>query len=178
MARVLVVHHRQHPIAGAVALGASFPLAADEAAGPVLAHAGLLRQFPVVDVLATSVAADVGDPAFVVVARGDAGVAVLAAVLLTGVHELFEVGILGFGGGRHAIVLVGLVGRERVKGGDWWRWVAVSLEVIHRAGEVSGHLVSSTLDSKLESLMVVSVSNLVMFGGWRTDVAALPKCYD
>ena len=67
-----------------------------------------------VDVFATAVAADVGDAALVVVAGGDAGVAVAARVLLACLHELGEVRVFAFGWRRHALIVIGLVGGELV----------------------------------------------------------------
>lgn len=86
MARVFIVHHRQHPFALFVALRPRLPLAADEPAGAVFAYARFGGEVPVVDVFAAAVAADVGDAAFVVIGRGDAGVAVEAGVRLAGGH--------------------------------------------------------------------------------------------
>ena len=69
-----------------------------------------------VDVVAAAVAAHVRDAAFVVVAGGHAGVAVEAGVVLTGLHELLEVGVFAGGGWGHAVVGVGGVDWE---GGRW-----------------------------------------------------------
>lgn len=69
-----------------------------------------------VDVVAAAVAAHVCDASFVIVAGGHAGVAVEAGVVLTGLHELLEVGVLASGRWGHAIVGVRGVGWE---GGLW-----------------------------------------------------------
>lgn len=104
VAVVFVFHHRQHPVARPVPLRSRFPFAADESLLPVLAHPRLVRQLPMVDVVAAPVAAHVRDASLVVVAGGHAGVAVTASVVLTGVHELLEVGVLAGGGWGHAVV--------------------------------------------------------------------------
>ena len=66
-----------------------------------------------VDVVAAAVAAHVCDAPFVVVAGRHAGVSVEASMVLTGLHELLEVGVLAGGGWGHAVVGVGGVGWER-----------------------------------------------------------------
>ncbi len=124
---MLIVHHRQNPRIRACALGASFPLAADEPARAILAHPGLVGQFPVVDVFAAAVAAHVGDAALVVVAGSHAGVAVVASVVLACPHEGGEVGVFAFGGWGHAVVRVGVVGCE----GGGAGLVVIFLEVVH-----------------------------------------------
>ena len=69
-----------------------------------------------VDIVAASVAAHVRDAPLVIVAGRHAGVAVKTGVVLTGVHELLEVGVLAGWGWGHAVVRVGGVGCE---GGGW-----------------------------------------------------------
>ena len=112
VARVLVLHHGEDPVAGAVALRPRFPLAAHEPLLPVLAHPRLVRQLPVVDVVAAPVAPHVRDAPLVVVARRHAGVAVLPRMVLAGLHQLLQAGVLARRRGRHPVVGVCGVGRE------------------------------------------------------------------
>lgn len=113
---MLIFHHGQNPVAQRVPLRPCFPFAADEPLLSVLPHARLVGQLPVVDVVATTVAAHVCDATFVIVAGGHAGVAVESGVVLTRVHELLQVGVLAGGRRGHAVIGVGSVGRE---GGRW-----------------------------------------------------------
>ena len=113
---MLIFHHGQHPVARAISLRSRFPFAPNESLLSILPHACLVRQLPVVDVVAAAVAAHVCDASFVIVAGGHAGVAVEAGVVLTGLHELLEVGVLARGRWGHAIVGVGSVDWE---GGRW-----------------------------------------------------------
>lgn len=140
MSVVFVFHHGQDPVARAVPLRPRFPFAADESLLSVLPYARLVRQLPVVDVVAAAVAAHVCDASFVIVAGGHAGVAVEAGVVLTGLHELLEVGVLAGGRGGHAVVGVCGVGWEggRWSGGwdveilIWWmRRIVVLSKVVH-----------------------------------------------
>lgn len=55
-------------------------------------------------VLATAIAADVRDAAFVVVGGGHARVAVIASVQLAGGHQVREGGVCGWWGRGHAAV--------------------------------------------------------------------------
>lgn len=93
-----------------------------------------------VDVVAAAVAAHVCDASLIVVAGGHAGVAVEAGVVLAGLHELLEVGILAGGRWGHAIVGVGGVDWEggRWSGGwneevlvRWWSRILVLSKVVH-----------------------------------------------
>lgn len=94
-----------------------------------------------VDIVAAAVAANVRDAPFVIVASRHAGIAVEASVVLTGLHELLEVGVLVGGGRGHAVVGVGGVGWERGRSvGGWYkqrlvrrmrRRVVVFSEVVH-----------------------------------------------
>ena len=68
MSVVLVVHHCQDPVSSGVSFCPSFPFAAYESPGSVLAHACFVGQVPVVDVFAAAIAADISDATFVVVA--------------------------------------------------------------------------------------------------------------
>lgn len=63
-----------------------------------------------VDVVAAAVAAHVRDAPLVIVAGGHAGVAVTTSVVLTGVHELLQVGVLAGRRWGHAVIGVGGVG--------------------------------------------------------------------
>ena len=63
-----------------------------------------------VDVVAAAVAAHVRDTPLVIVAGGHAGVAVPTSVVLTGVHELLQVGVLAGWRWGHAVVGVRGVG--------------------------------------------------------------------
>ena len=137
---MLVFHHGQHPVAHRVPLRSRFPFAADESLLPVLPHARLLGQLPVVDVVAAAVAAHVRDAPFVIVAGGHAGVAVEAGVVLTGLHELLEVGVFACWGRGHAVVGVRGVGWQGGRcgaGGDehglirWRRRVVVFSKIVH-----------------------------------------------
>ena len=80
MTRVLILHHPQLPLPRLQALGACFPGAPYQAPGAVVSRTCFGCEVPVVGVLAAAVAANVGDAAFVVVGRRDAGVAVGAGV--------------------------------------------------------------------------------------------------
>lgn len=93
-----------------------------------------------IDIVAATVATHVCDAPFVIVAGRHAGIAMAAGVVLTGLHELLEVGILAGGGWWHAVVGVSGVGWERGRGGVWdeerlvrrrRRRVVIFSEVVH-----------------------------------------------
>lgn len=134
MAVVLVVHHGQHPAIRARALRSCFPLAPHKSPRSVLPHAGLVGQFPMVDVLPAPVATYVGDATLVVVAGRYTRIAMVSGVVLACAHEGGEVGIFAFGGWGHAIVGVCVVGRE----GGGAGLVVVFLQVVHGGRAPSG----------------------------------------
>ena len=118
---VFCVHHSHDPGPASRALSPCFPCTPYQAPCSILPHPSLVRQVPVVDILPTPITAYICDPAFVVITRRHAGVAMPLGVVLAGFHEAGEVGKFAAGWRRrHTVIGVRLICGEtrcrRVRG--------------------------------------------------------------